>query len=162
VGVDEILINTINDIQALNRAVTGVKRAPDLDSYPTVLDTSNLPFVLTWPTEATWHSEGMGGAPKRMDRTFRIICFYEKLGQNDIPTRTAGAVKLLQRHINKFLNPASIPVRDPSDTEPYQVTLERGKNAPHGDSGIRSDLKFGGDFFTGYDLQVRVRVQWSV
>lgn len=151
---------TINLLQAVNRSITGVKKAPVLEKYPTQLNTADLPFVISWPAEGTWHHEGMGGALKRQDRVYRILVYIEPLGQNDIPTRAAAAAVLLQRFIEKYLDPATVALADPSGSNPYQVTVEEGANSPHSDGGLVSNLVFGGVPYHGFEVRVRVRELW--
>lgn len=159
-AVDDILTNLINDIQALNRTTTGVQAAPALNDYPTVIDTADLPLVITWPGAGTWHHKGMGGAQKRQDRSLRVLCFVDPLGQNDIPSRAAEGVVLLQRLINLYLNPDSVPVTDPTGAEPYQITIEEGDSNPHSDSGLVSNLSFAGKSYSGFEIKLRARVLW--
>jgi hypothetical protein len=157
-AVDDILTNTINFLQVYNRAVTGVRLSPPLASYLTVLDSANCPYAMSWPVQSTWHHKGQGGAPKRIDQAMQIIVFVEPLGANDIPSRAAEAVLLLQRFRNKYLDPASVPVFDPTGSEPYQITIEEGEGNPHSDTGLVSNLIFGGKAFHGFQMTVHTRI----
>ena len=150
---------TINLLQALNRSITGIKRAPDLDKYPTVIDTANLPMMISWPSEAQFHIKG--GGEKRQDRVYRLICYIEPLGQNDIPSRASAAATLLQRVVDTYITAANVALADPGGTNIYQVTIESGPNHQHSDSGLVSNLLFAGKPYHGFEVRVNVRELWS-
>src|SRR3954470_24277104 len=96
-STDTIIQDTINAMQALHRAVADIATAPPLDQYPTVLDTGTIPYILTWPGPGTWHHGGMGGSPRRQDRTMFVLCYLRPLGQNDIPSRAVEGALIMQR-----------------------------------------------------------------
>ena len=156
-----MLVETINLLQAVNRSVAGVKKAPVLAKYPTKLESADLPFAISWPSDGTWHHEGMGGSQKRQDRVYRVLVYVEPLGLNDIPSRAVAAATLLQRFIEKYLAPETVPLADPGGSNPYQVTIEEGSGSPHSDGGLVSNLVFGGVPYHGFELHVRVRELWD-
>lgn len=162
--IDDILLNTINYLQAYNRSVTGVlaQCVPDLADYPTVIDSAALPYIITWPTQGSWHTKGQGGYPMRFDQTFDIICYVDGAALNSIPVRALEAIMLYQRLRNKYLLPSSVAVFNPTPTEPYQITLEQDVNSPFSDTGLRSDLVFSGKPYHGFILSVRARILVSL
>ena len=147
--------DTINLLQALNQGITGIPpgAAPALTNYPTVIDFT--PFVITWPADGSWYIKG--AASKQALRTYRVICFVESLGVNDIPSRAVEAVQLLQRFIDAYITAANVAQADPPT---YQVTIESGPDTPHTDGGLISSLTFGGKAYHGFELRIGVREYW--
>lgn len=156
-------IDTTTDlIQAINRSVTGVRKAPPMASYPLKADTADLPLILTWQGEATWHHEGLGGGKRRQDRIYHILGFIEPLGQSELPTRALAATRLLQAIIDRWLTVDQVN-GDPvalADPPTYQVTAQASSGSPHSDTGIVSDLSIGGVAFHGFRIRLRVREIW--
>ena len=149
--IDTILVDTANYLQVLNRAITGVALAPPVNEYPTTLDTPNCPMVLAWPSEGQWYVKG--GAARQQLRTWRVVCYYEPIAQNDVPTNTEGALLLIQRLINAYTNVANVPQANPP---PYQLTIESGPDMQHTDGGL--DVRqFRGVTFAGFELRITVR-----
>ena len=161
IATDTIIQDTINAMQALHAGVDGVENAPQVVQYPTAIDTAARPYVITWPGPATWHHEGMGGSPRRQDRTMFVLCYIDPLGQNDIPTRLASGILVMQRLVDVWLTPSSIALHNPTAAEPWQTTVEESSNSPHSDEGIVSNLMFRGVPWTGFQLSVRVRIKWG-
>lgn len=155
--IDDALTETINALQAYHASVTGVASAPALDSYPTVLDTAALPCVLTIPAESQFWIKG-GRANVIDPQGLRVVCFLEPLGINDIPVRMQEAVLLLQRLRNVYINPAKVPVINPSVTYPFQVTLESSEERTHRDSGISPNLSFNGKPYYGFEITLSARI----
>lgn len=151
----------INLIQAKHRALTGFPTlyAPNLDAYPTVLDTPNLPCLLTWPADGAWFQKGHGY--KVDERVFLVLGFVEPLGQNDIPSRAVAAVQLLQSVRAMWVTPANIPL-DSGASSGYQITVESSSENRHSDQGITPDLAFGGKAYYGFRLRLNTRILWSI
>jgi len=153
------IATTIDLLQAVNRAVQGVKRAPELARYPTAIDAVDCPYVISWPAEGQFFTKG--GETKRQDRIYRVICYIEPLGLNDIPTRAVEATALLQRFIDAYIDRANVALADPQGAQPtYQVTIESGPEHVHTDSGLVSNLLFGKNTFHGFELRINVRELW--
>lgn len=153
------LATTIDLIQTLIRTnVSAARKVPALSAYPLKADTADLPLILTVPGEATWHTKGLEGALRREDRTYRIVCFYEPLGQSELPTRMLGAAQLLQTVKDLIL--ATPSLADPVSYGDYQVTLEQSEDNPHQDDGITPNQAIGGANYHGWEIRVRVRELW--
>ena len=150
---------TIDLLQALHRSMSGIRKAPNLAKYPTVIDTADLPFVIAWPSDGQFAIKG--GGFKQSHRTYRVLVYVEPIGQNDIPSRAVAAVALLQTMLNAYISAANVPLADPTSTNPYQVTIESGPTAPHTDGGIVSNLVFGGKPYHGFEIRLNVRELWS-
>jgi hypothetical protein len=157
-AVDEELATNL--IQAVNRGIAGVRKAPDLASYPTAIDTSDLPYVLTWLGPGQWYIKG--GGYKVDKRTMLLICYIQPLGQNDIPSRAVQAVRLHQTMRATYITASTVPLADPDTNSGYQITVTSGEGTPHSDTGLRSDLQFGGKAYHGFILQVNINILWSV
>lgn len=154
------LATTIDLIQTLIRTnVAAARSVPALASYPLTAPTANLPLILTVPGEATWSTKGVEGALRREDRTYRIICFYEPLGQSELPTRMLGAATLLQSVKDVILGTPALA--DPVNYGDYQVTLEQSESTPHQDDGITPNQMIGGANYHGWEIRVRVRELWA-
>lgn len=149
---------TINLIQTLNRSISGIKQAPNLAQYPTVLHTANLPYAITWPASGEWFHQGQGGSYKRENRNYRIIVYIEPLGQNDIPSRAVEAVTLLEQFKAKYLTPTTIALANPPT---YQVTIQVDEDKPITDTGLVSDLLFSGTPYHGFEIEISVRELWA-
>jgi|GEM_PF-1826127 len=153
--IESVTLDTMNLLQTLNASVSTVK-APAVASYPTVLDTPNLPCIITWPGAADWWIKGGGFI--EMLRTYRIICFIQPLGQDDIPSRTVDGVTLLQQIGNLYVNVANVAQANPP---PYQLTIESDPSGTHhADGGLVPSISFGGKPFVGFELSVKVRALW--
>lgn len=148
---------TIDLIQTVNRGVAGVRLAPALAAYPLKADTADLPLVLTWPSEGTWQSE-LGGSKRRQDRTYRVICFLEPLGQSELPKRLDNAAMLLQAMIETWLEPYTAALASPVNAGDKQVTVAIGQALE--DTGITPTLTIGGVPHFGFELRLRVRELW--
>ena len=148
--------DTINLLQTLNRSITGIATngAPALADYPTVLDTAALPLVITWPGVGHFYSKG--GAAKQSVRIYRVLCFVEPVGVNDIPSRAVETADLMQRFIDAYISVANIPQATPPT---YQTTLESGPDMQHTDNGM-GVLTFSGKAYSGFELQITVREYW--
>lgn len=155
------IASTIDLLQQVNASIVGVARAPLLASMPTQINTADLPFALTWPSQGSFHSKGVQGSPYRQDRSYRVIVFVEPTGQSILPARAVAAATLLQRFIETYLTVEVIALADPDDNGSYQVTLQPSPNAPITDSGLRTDLLFGGVPYHGFEITVPVREIWT-
>ena len=150
---------TIDLIQTLIRTnISAARKVPALSAYPLKADTADLPLILTVPSNATWHTKGLEGALRREDRTYRIVCFYEPLGQSELPTRLLGAAQLLQSVKDLILSTPALS--DPVSYGDYQVTLEQSEATPHEDDGITPNQQIGGVNYHGWEIRVRVRELW--
>ncbi len=148
------IIDAMNYLQALNRTLI---KAPDVSTYPTVLDTPNLPMAITWPGAGEWWLKGGGWA--QTHRTFRVLVFIQALNQDDVPSRTVQGAELLGQFLNLYLTAAVVAQANPP---PYQLTIESGPQGPHHtDDGLVPTLSFGGRAFVGFELAVKVRAQWT-
>lgn len=153
------LATTIDLIQTMIRTGgTTARKVPALASYPLKADTADLPLILTVPADATWSTKGVEGALRREDRTYRILCFYEPLGQSELPTRLLGAATLLQQVKDIILDTPALA--DPVNYGEYQVTLEQSAENPHQDDGITPNQQIGGVVYHGFEVRVRVRELW--
>ena len=152
---------TINLLQAINRAITGVRKAPAVHQYPPSIITNDLPMILTWPSDATWERKGGFGALNREDRTYRIIAFVEPVGQKDIPTRLVAAVNLLVAFEEAYLLRATSNILLSAPTAlgegTHQIVIA---GVPQSDGGIISNLSAGGVPFHGFELRIAVRELW--
>lgn len=156
------IATTIDLIQNVNRAISGVRTCPTLARYPLKADTADLPLVLTIPAEGTFHHKGMGGSLKRQDRIYKIIAFVEPTGQNQFPVRAKETADLLQAFITTWLT-VGITDGEPialADPPTYQVTIEDSESAPHSDTGIDPNLTIGGVTYHGFTISLRVRELW--
>jgi hypothetical protein len=153
--------STIDLIQTINRGISGVRRAPPLVSMPTQINTADLPFVVTWIGDGTSFHKGLNTSLLRMDRTYRIIAFVAPLGQSIIPDRATEAALLLQHVIEAWLRVESVALADPDANGGYQVTLQVSETQPIRDSGLRSDLMFGGVPYHGFEVSLPVRELWT-
>lgn len=157
-SVNDIVTVAINALQSYHRDL--VPFAPPLASYPTIIDTPNLPMAICWPVESTFSQKGQGGALKRIDQGIEVLVYTMPLTQNDIPSRAAADVVLLQQFRMLYLDAANVPIVYPTANDPYQITIESSESAPHSDSGLRADLMYGGRPFAGFSLRLRVRALW--
>ena len=151
-----------NALQALHRTVSGVRYAPDVAQYLTVLDTPNCPYVMTWVGQSSLHSKGGGWL--REDATLRVFCFVEPVGQGDIPSRTAEALEVMSALSALYVTIGNVRLLTPGDpaAEGYQMTIETGPGAQQVTcAGLRADLAFGGRAFVGFELQVPILMAWG-
>ena len=149
----------VNLLQAQNRSIAGVRRAPDMSAYPTQINTADLPYVLTWPGPGSWYQKGHG---RGLDsRTFRILAFVQPLGQNDAPTRLVQATQLLERMRDHYVTPSVIALGDPGQNGGYQFTVESRDGNPQADDGISADLSYGGVVYLGFEIKLTVRIMWD-
>lgn len=148
----------VNLMQAVNRGVTGVVSAPNLDAYPTSIDTASLPFVLTWPGPGSFYAKG--GGYKVDDRTFRVLCFLQPLAQDDLPSNAVNAVQLLQAMRETYIENTTIALADPDTNDGYQIVVTSSTDNPQSDNGITPGLQFRGVPFIGFELQIRCRILW--
>jgi hypothetical protein len=150
----------INRLQELHRSVTGIRYAPALAAYPTVMDTANLPAVLTWIGPEQFSQKG--GGWKWARATASVFLFLEPLGQNDIPSRAAQAATVLSALRAAYIDAANIPLAEPGDNAgAYQLTLESSPGDGHTHGGIEANLGFAGAAYYGARLQVTVTMQWA-
>ena len=145
------IVNAINLLQTLHSGVSGVTRAPQLAQYPTVIDTADLPYVITWPGEGQFAIKG--GGYKVIHRTYRVIAFVEPLGQNDIPSRAVTAVTLLSNLIDAYITASNVALSD----GPVQLTIESSDTNRHRDGGLVSNLSFSGKPYHGFEIRLNVR-----
>lgn len=153
----------INLMQAVNRQLITAnlaRKAPDLASYPTVIDTADLPYLLTWPSNGSFYIKGGGYKVDR--RTMLVIGYVQPFGQNDVPSRAVQGVRLLQAAREKWISAATVPLADPGANSGYQITIESGPDSPLADGGLQSDLKFAGKDYHGFVLRVNINILWSV
>lgn len=157
----------INLIQAANlQVITSVygtldgTHAPPVDGTLTVLDTGNLPYVVTIPASASFWNKGGGWIVN--DQTMTIICFVEPLGQNDLPSRYAEAVRLYQAMLTNWVTASQIPIAYPTDNPGgYQIIAHSGQNTPHSSDGLVPDLSFGGKPFHGFRIHLNVQIMYK-
>lgn len=157
---DSLTTLMINRMQALHRAVSGVRFAPALDKYPTQLNTNSLPAVLTWVGDGQFSHKGGGWGYDV--RTALVLLYVAPVAQNDIPANAAAAVALYDRLKALYVTTGAIPLAVPGDNPGgYQITMESSPGgATHSDGGIEPNLAFGGGGFYGARLRVNVTLQW--
>ena len=151
-----------NALQALHRTLPEIALAPDVAAYATVIDTPNLPYVMTWCGPGVLYSKG--GAWRVEEAQARVFCFVEPLGQSDIPARTVEGLAALSALTDLYVTIGNVSLYTPGQpaAEGYQMTINTGPNAQrvtHG--GLRADLQFGGRLFVGFEVQVPVFIQWG-
>ena len=157
--VQAVNLSVLNTVYAGNTAYdASAPHAPSLENYLTVLDSANLPYVLTWPGPSRFYSKG-GGWIVDME-TLMIVCYVQPLGLNDIPSRATEAVRLYQVMRRKYTTVATIPLASPATSAGYQITAESGPNSPHSSDGIQSNLNFAGKPYLGFTLHLNVRIQF--
>jgi hypothetical protein len=151
--IETTILDTMNYLQALNRTLIN---APAVASYPTVLDTPNLPMAITWPGAGDWWLKGGGWG--QSNRTYRVIVFIQVLNQDDIPSRAVDSAGLLGRFLNLYLVPGNAALANPL---PFQLSLQSAPDGiHHSDNGLVPSQSFGGRNFVGFELAVRVRSEW--
>jgi len=69
---------TVAAIQAINVAITGMKRAPT--TMPSNISTADLPMALVWPGDAEWSLQAMG--LKRQQRVYIVRVFVAPVAQD--------------------------------------------------------------------------------
>lgn len=148
-----------NLMQAVNRGISGVANAPDLALYPTSIETTDLPYLLTWPSAGSWYAKGDGW--KVDDRQMLVIGYVEPLGQGEIPSRAVEAVQLFQAVRSAYISRANIPLQFPTGSSPYQIVVASSSDHHHSDGGLVSNLRYQGATFHGFILTVNVRILWS-
>lgn len=153
----------INLMQAKHRTLASsfpTLYAPDLAAYPTVLDTPNLPCLLTWPAAGRWGQKGYGY--KIDNRTMSVLGFVQVQAQNDIPSNAVAAIEFLQAVRNLWITASSIPLAAPDANSGYQITVESSADLLHSDTGIGPNLQFGGKPFIGFIISLNIALLWSV
>lgn len=153
----------INRLQAVHRAILAPDGrpilAPDLEGYLTVLDTPNLPYVMTWPGQGSSYIKG--GGYRTDERVLEVFCFVEPVGQNDIPSRTRDAVRLLQSIRAAYVTPSILRLTD-IEADGYQTTIESGPGGQRiTDTGVTAANPFGGRAFVGFRISVTARILWG-
>lgn len=152
--------NIINQIQAFNATITGVRFAPSFDKYPLTADSVRLPMVLTWPGGPnTWSRQGFGGK-KRVDGVYEILVFCEALGQNTLPGRSQLATTLLGAFREAWLGlDASGYPTALSNAGTHQVTVEWDGTYPN-DTGIQANMQIGATVYAGFQVNLKIRELW--
>jgi hypothetical protein len=158
---DTVILDCMNYLQTLNRTITldsGAHiKAPEVAFYPTVLDTPNLPMVITWPGAGEHWLKG--GGWHFTERTYRILVYLQVLNQDDIPSRAVYAATLFGKFVHLYSGASVVAAANPP---PYQLTLESGPQGPHhSDDGLVPSLSFGGRAFLGFELAIKTRAQWT-
>lgn len=146
-------------IQAKLRTLhpTYLSLVPDSEHYPTSLDDSLCPFALTWVEDGSWYQKGAGY--KIDDRSFSIFVFIESLAQRDVTTRYPQGLQVLAAVRNLFATASHIQLDDGS-VSGFQITATSKTDSPQSDSGLVSNLPFGGKPWFGFTIPLRVRIQW--
>ena len=160
---DTITALAVTRLQALHATLkpSALKYVPaSLAVYPTQLNTNSLPAALAWPAgEAQSYHKGGGWGYAVVQMT--ALLFIAPLGQNDIPANAAEAVRVYDAMRALYITSSNIPLAEPGDnTGGYQITLESGPTAQHGDGGIEPNLSFGGAAFYGARFRLNVTLQW--
>jgi len=152
--------NIINQIQAFNQTITGVRYAPSFDKYPLDAPSVRLPMVLTWPSGPNVWKRHNFGSKKRVDGVYEMVVFVEPLGQNTLPGRSQLATTLLGAFREAWLSvdadgyPTAL-----SNAGTHQVTLEFDDSYPN-DSGIQPNLQVGAVVYAGFTVNIKVRELW--
>jgi hypothetical protein len=155
----ELACNSIQALIRTNMVPTLIQNAPDMEHYATALHDAQCPYVMTWPSDGSWHQKGHGY--KVDERMLTIFCFVESLAQKDIPSRVVQGTRLLQAMRNLFLVPANIDLTN-INTTGYQVTIASRFDQPQTDTGLRADLPYTGASWFGFSIPLKVRIQWIV
>ena len=157
--VQAVNLSVLNTVYSGNAAYdASAPHAPTWDSYLTVLDSANLPYVITWPGPSRFYSKG-GGWIVDME-TLTVVCYIQPLGLNDIPSVGVEALHFYQVLRRKYATVATIPLASPATSAGYQITVESGPNSPHSSDGIVSNLAFAGKPYRGFTLHLNVRIQF--
>lgn len=151
----------VNAIQAVNRGITGIVKAPTVDKYPLKIDTPDAPIALTWPKGGPWSRQQMG-SKKRVDDIYSIYVYVAPIGTSMFPTRVDTTLALLTRFRETWidLDVVGYPtaLADPDTAADWQVTVEFDGTYPQ-DAGV-GIITIGDVPWTGFEIQLKVRSQW--
>lgn len=146
---------TIDLLQTLHAAITGVEAAPLAASYPDALNTALLPLVLTWPETGNWSLEAAGGL-RRQDRQYKVQVFVRPVAQGrGIGSVIKTCADLLQAFGEAYINPDNLAI---ADLPPVHITLKT-EASDLSDTGI-AVLTYAGVEYHGFSLTVGVYEQW--
>jgi hypothetical protein len=156
------LTGVINAIQAVNRGITGVRKAPTVDAYPLKVDfPADAPIALTWPKGGPWKREQFG-SKKRVDDVVSIYVYVAPIGTGMFPARVGETLTLLTRFRDTWfaLDESGAPtaLADPVNAGDWQVTVEWDGELPS-DGGV-GEVIIGDVKWTGFEIQLRVRSLW--
>lgn len=147
------VLSTITALQALHADVDGVTSAPT--AYPSSLDTSMLPCVLTLPGDGTLDLEAIG-ARKRSDLVYKVFVYVAPVAQGaGVDEGTQSCILLMQALMDAYVTAANIQLT----TTPAQAILKTSRDSPIRHSGIGT-ISFGGVDFRGFTFDVGVMEKW--
>lgn len=127
-------------IQAFNRALSGVKYAPDI--IPNKITDDELPCVLAFIGPGEWQHETFGDWGESARRTWDIRVYVKAVGQGEEGEAYAAAETLLQTIGHAYLHDREI---DDSIFHDWEIT----------DSGIRGDMLYAGQAYVGFVITLR-------
>ena len=135
------IVLTINAVQDIAGAIDGVKRAPELASYPGSLNSDiDCPFVFSWPSGGQWDEAAIG---LNSDvETIVISVLVAPVGQGIRGTLIAQAVTLLEAFRVTFLD---------IDNQDLADTVEQINSAQH--AGLQT-LTYAGVEYYGFQITI--------
>ena len=143
--------DTISLIQTIAGGITGVKLAPA--TYPSSVNTSDLPMALTWAGPATSQPYTFGVVKRKSVRTYEIAVYVETLGQDIGHNRIAATNLLLQRFLDTFLTNTQLAAN-------LRIIDEiRDTGVVTGDSsyvGLQARLIYNGQPYTGFVMSFTI------
>lgn len=100
----------INKLQQINDEVTGIESAPQLDNYPSAIDTFQTSIVLTEKEDGSFR-----GQNDNNDATdqYVIRALLDTIGQGNKGYKMEQAYRLLDAFRTKYLDPATYQALDP-------------------------------------------------
>jgi hypothetical protein len=135
------IVATINAVQTVNAAIAGVKRAPELASYPASLNSdTDCPFAFAWPSGGQWDEAAIG---LNSDvETITISVLVAPVSQGIRGTTIALAVTLLEAFRVAYLADENQDLAD---------TVEQINSAQH--AGLQT-LSYAGVEYYGFQITI--------
>lgn len=153
--------STLGLFQSLHAGIQDITSAPT--AYPGSINTSDLPMVLTFPSQATttlqtFQPKTMGAARARKEslRDYSARLFIEPVGQDNYDAVMQTGITLLQRLLNAYWDNYVLAenlvqireVRDSGITSGGQLVGNRG-------------LTYSGTDYTGIIFEINVQEWFS-
>lgn len=145
------VLNTIEQLQALNATVVGVKRTPV--KYPGSLNSADLPAVIVWPGPGETVPVTARAMVTRTNREYSVRVFVEAVGQSDHDTPARDGAALLDRFLETYFETQVLADGHTQIVRVRDSGLISGTGAVVG--GLAT-LTYAGVFYKGFVLSVNV------
>lgn len=149
---------TINLLQGINAEVSNLVYAPELNKYPSSLDTMKVPIALSDIESGAF--KGINNDNQSTDQ-YVVRVLFAALGQGDLGSKKVRGVRIFDGFRTKYLDPATYQINGQPviSTGPYRITIDVSAFTSTGLTIV--EFPVGSErWWHGFEIRFPVKEEW--